>query len=99
MRFLLFNLAVIGALFYLFSADRSGSDIGNDFREDPLQVIRQELESLARDVAEGRIGEVAFPAEHHRRSRRSVVDLPDGEAFVARVARSREVDPGGLHPP
>ena len=56
MRFLFFNLAVIAALFYLFSADRSGSDIGNDHREDPLQVIRQELESLARDVAEGRKG-------------------------------------------
>ncbi len=56
MRFLLFNLAVVAALFYLFNADRGGSEMVNDFREDPLQTIRQQLESLARDIAEGREG-------------------------------------------
>ena len=53
MRFLLFNLAVVAALFYLFNADRGGSDMGAGLREDPLQVIRQELETLARDIADG----------------------------------------------
>lgn len=54
MRFLLFNLAVVAALFYLFSADHSGPNLSNDHRDDPLQAIRQKLESLARDVADGR---------------------------------------------
>ncbi len=54
MRFLLFNLAVVAALFYLFNADGGGSGRGADFREDPLQSIRQELETLARDIAQGR---------------------------------------------
>ncbi len=56
MRFLLFNLAVVAALFYLFNADRGGADLVNDLREDPVQTIREELESLARDIAEGREG-------------------------------------------
>ncbi len=54
MRFLLFNLAVVAALFYLFNADRGGSEMVNDLREDPLQTIRQELASLAREIADGR---------------------------------------------
>jgi hypothetical protein len=54
MRFLLFNLAVIAALFFLFRAGPGGPDILDDYREDPLQAIRQDLESLAQDVAEGR---------------------------------------------
>lgn len=53
MRFLLFNLAVVAALFYLFNADRGGSDMGAGLREAPLEVIRQELESLARDITDG----------------------------------------------
>ena len=54
MRFLFFNLAVIAALVYLFSADRSGPDIVADHREDALEAIHQELDSLARDVVDGR---------------------------------------------
>lgn len=54
MRFLLFNLAVVAALFYLFNADRSGSDMASELREDPLEVIRQEMAALARDIVDGR---------------------------------------------
>ena len=54
MRFLFFNLAVVAALFYLFSADHGTPSLGKDLREDPLQAIRQQLESLARDIADGR---------------------------------------------
>lgn len=54
MKFLLFNFAVIGALFYLFSADRNGLGLGGNQGEDALQALRQEIESLARDVSDGR---------------------------------------------
>lgn len=88
MRFLLFNLAVVAALFYLFSAGRSGSDIGNDHREDPLQAIRQELESLARDIADGRDGADRTPPGT------AIAETPTGDA-QAPWARVVEPAPGG----
>ncbi len=88
MRFLLFNLAVVAALFYLFSDGRSGSDIGNDHRDDPLQAIRQELESLARDIADGRDGADRSP------SGTAAVETPTGDA-QAPWARVVEPAPGG----
>ena len=62
MRFLFFNLAVIAALVYLFSADRSGPDIVADHREDALEAIHQELDSLARDVVDGLLYSQGAPA-------------------------------------
>ncbi len=77
MRFLLFNLAVVAALFYLFSADRSGSDIGNDHRADPLQAMRQQVESLVRDVAGGRrSADQAAPQSVAAETPKHVAQLP-----------------------
>lgn len=89
MRFLLFNLAVVASLFYLFSTDRSGSDLGNDLREDPLQAIRQELESLARDVADG-----------HRSAGRAAPQSVAAETpkDIAQVPRTGGVDPASGEP-
>ncbi len=84
MRFLLFNLAVVAALFYLFSTGRSGSEIGGDHREDPLQTIRQELESLARDIADGRDGADRTPPGT------TTVETPTGDA---RAPWARVVEP------
>jgi hypothetical protein len=84
MRFLLFNLAVVAALFYLFSADRSSLDIGNDHREDPLKAIRQQLESLARDVADGRrSADQATPQS-------VAAEMPEP---IAQEPRPRAIDP------
>ena len=52
MKFLLFNLAVVGALFYLFTADRSVPEVSHAQRDDPLLTIIQNLESMARDFAD-----------------------------------------------
>ncbi len=89
MRFLLFNLAVVAALFYLFSADRSGLEIGKDHRENPLQAMRQELESLARDIADGRRSSRQTEPES------AAAEMPKDDA---QVPRARVVDPAPGEP-
>ena len=52
MKFLLFNLAVVGALFYLFTVDRSVPEVSHAERDDPLLAIIQDLETMARDFTD-----------------------------------------------
>lgn len=52
MKFLLFNIAVIAALLFLFSGGRSSTDVAVDHRNDALDAISQELDSLVREAGD-----------------------------------------------
>ena len=54
MKFLLFNVAVIGALAYLFVVERDGLGLGGGQDEVQVEALRQQVESLAQEIAQER---------------------------------------------
>ncbi|MDJ0611475.1 MAG: hypothetical protein QNJ67_21050 [Kiloniellales bacterium] len=88
MKFLIFNFAVVGALFYLFTAENGWLNPADDQRQEEYQELRQELKSLARKVSEG-LERVA--AEPEPQPAAAPAPVPEAKAVKKPVRKPAEV--------